>query len=110
MGIEYRIEATQQKDATVRSMTLEEHERLMKAAIGPLETQINLLQSLCEGATKENQGLNDEVSRLTALVDAMQYEASDSVAPLPAAGSSASQSRAESHAEAVVESVINRRF
>ena len=56
-GIEYRIEATQQKDATARSMTLEEHERLMKAAIGPLETKINLLQGLCEGATKETKGL-----------------------------------------------------
>ena len=103
MDIEHRIEATQQRNATVRSMTWEEHEQLLKAAVGPLETNINQLQVLCEGATKDKQNLTDEVSRLTGLADALQYEASDAVPPLPAAGSGASQSRTVHDVEDVAE-------
>ena len=67
----------------VPSVTMEEHERILKAAIGPLESTISHLKAQCESATRDKQSLAGEVHRLSGLVGRMQDEASDVVRQLP---------------------------
>ena len=64
-------------------MTLEEHERLLRDVLSPLELAVERLSAQCESELEEKQKLSDEVARLTGLVDDMQAEASDSLRPLP---------------------------
>ena len=90
------------------SVTREEHERILRAAIGPLESTINQLKVQYEDASRDKQSLAEEVNRLTELVDSMQDEASDSVRPLPVVGPCPALSRAEFDTAGLVEIVIHR--
>ena len=89
-------------------MTVEEHERLMKAVIGPLEEKLNRLHAMYEGEKKDKHALLGDVNRLSGLVDTMQAEARDVVPPLPSAEARASQSRTVSDFEDVVETMLHR--
>ena len=91
----------------VPSVTLEEHERILRAAIGPLQSTINQLKVQYENSTRETQSFTDEVHRLSGLVGSMQDEASDAVRPLPVVGPWPAPSRVESDTS-VVETVIHR--
>ena len=92
----------------VPSVTLEEHQRLLRAAISPLESTINQLKVQYENVTKDRESLAREVSRLSGLVDNMQDEASDAVGQLPLVGPGSASSHPEIGAADVAQDVIHR--
>ena len=92
----------------VPSVTLEEHERILRATVGPLDCTINQLKVQYESVARDKQSLTDEVHRLSGLVDSMQDEASDVVRQLPVVGPWTASSRVESDTSDVVETVIHR--
>merc|ERR1712242_483810 len=55
------------------AMTVEEHERLMKAVIGPLEEKLNRLHAMYEGEKKDKHALLGDVNRLSGLVDTVLH-------------------------------------
>ena len=71
------------------AMTVEEHDKLMKAIIGPLEEKLGHIQTLYENERKDKKILLADVTRLHGLIDSMQSELSearDVVSPLPPSG------------------------
>ena len=92
----------------IPTVTIAEHERLLRAAVGPLEQTIKHLKEHLEAATKDKQALMSELTRLSGLLDAMQSEATDNVRQLPMLGSGTGAHLAGSDSPDVVQTVIHR--
>ena len=95
--------------SAVPSLTAEEHERILRRTIGPLETVISQLRTQYESVAKDKQSLAEEVSRLSGLVDSIQDEVNDTVNQLPSVGPCPAVPRAEPDAtEGVIQTIIHR--
>ena len=104
-GIGTDGQALRLRDSAAQSMTVGDHERRLRATIGPLEERLNKLQAMYESERKDKKILLEETDRLNGLVDIMQSEAREAVSPLPSGEASASRPRADSGTPDVVESV-----